>query len=42
MGCVQSSQEANNKPVRSISGGAHYPNFTKPYKKFSYPHKLTR
>jgi hypothetical protein len=41
MGCLQSKEDANNTPVKSLSGGPHYPLFTKP-KRFSLTPRVTR
>ena len=41
MGCVFSKEDENNKPVESISGGPHYPNFTRP-KRFALTPRVTR
>ena len=43
MGCISSKGfDANNQPVKSVSGGPHYPNFSRGPARFTLMPRITR
>ena len=43
MGCILSKGfDANNQPVKSVSGGPHYPNFSRGPARFTLMPRITR